>query len=251
MTIRPTFEQLAEEALAQPFLGWDFNFVVNRIEETDPEWNYRSMVIRAIADSTGMLDLCTGGGEFLDGLAGFPATTVATEGFAPNVPIARERLGPRGIGVVHTHPDGPLPFTDGSFDLIVNRHGAFSAPELKRVAKHTGARFITQQVGSANARGINRALHGPEATSPPWTLANASAILSSAGFEITSAAEQYLPMTFRDVGALIYYLKAIPWQVPDFDFSVYRQALAAIHNQIESTGAFTVTAHRFVLEATI
>ena len=54
---------------------------------------------------------------------------------------------------------------------------------------------------------------------------------------------------FRDVAALIWYLRFVPWQVPDFTTSRYRQVLAKIHDGIDRTGAFPVSAHRLLVIA--
>jgi hypothetical protein len=35
------FDQLADEALAQDFSGWDFSWLHGRWHEEEPSWNYR------------------------------------------------------------------------------------------------------------------------------------------------------------------------------------------------------------------
>jgi hypothetical protein len=81
--------------------------------------------------------------------------TVATEAWPPNVPIAAARLRPLGIPLVQDEcaPDnigqdnterGRLPFRDGAFALVANRHEAFLAAEVNRVLSPGGV-FITQQ----------------------------------------------------------------------------------------------------------
>ncbi|RPK04748.1 hypothetical protein FH5_01986 [Priestia endophytica] len=40
----------------------------------------------------------------------FPKTLYATEGYKPNVPIAKERLEPLGVKVVQLHEDNKLTF---------------------------------------------------------------------------------------------------------------------------------------------
>ena len=44
----------------------------------------------------------------------FPSTIYATEGYAPNVPIARKKLEPLGVIVVEVTDDTALPFRDWS-----------------------------------------------------------------------------------------------------------------------------------------
>ncbi len=69
-----------------------------------------------------MLDMGTGGGEFLSSLAPFPPYTCATEAYPPNVPIAKARLEPLGIEVFQISEDNFLPIPDNTLDLVINRH---------------------------------------------------------------------------------------------------------------------------------
>jgi len=77
-----------------------------------------------------------------------PAKTVATEGYAPNVQTARDRLSPLGVQVIaiDQETDHILPLADSTFDLIINRHEYYDPHEVRRILK-PGGRFITQQVG--------------------------------------------------------------------------------------------------------
>lgn len=82
-----------------------------------------------------------------------PGETYATEGYKPNVEIAKRNLEPLGVTVVEVDGDeGPpynsnLPFDDNFFDLITDRHEAYCPQEIYRILKDD-AHFITQQVGS-------------------------------------------------------------------------------------------------------
>ncbi|MBM7644530.1 hypothetical protein JOD45_000723 [Scopulibacillus daqui] len=51
------------------------------------------------------------------------------------------------------------------------------------------------------------------------------------------------------VGALVYYLKAVSWQVPDFHIKKYLPKLYRIHQLIQSNGYFDVKQHRFIVKA--
>lgn len=61
--------------------------------------------------------------------------------------------------------------------------------------------------------------------------------------------EEYPTTRFLDIGAVIFYLQAVPWQIPGFEFQTYRKQLLALHKKIESIGHFEVKAHRFLIEA--
>jgi SAM-dependent methyltransferase len=94
----------------------------------------------------------TGGGERLAAIVGpHGVRGVATEEWAPNVPVARARLAPLGIDIVRG-ASSALPFSDACFDLVLNRHGALNAVEVDRVLR-PGGWFVTQQV--RDGRGWN------------------------------------------------------------------------------------------------
>lgn len=66
---------------------------------------------------------------------------------APNVLGARDLLGPRGVQVIQTDPDGPLPFLDGTFELVTARHPVRPAwAEIYRVLKPRRTGFGVQLI---------------------------------------------------------------------------------------------------------
>lgn len=245
------FEFLLREAEAQ-FSGWDFNYIAGREDEAPLRWSYVSEALLRVRKSRALLDMDTGGGEMLARFVPFPARTYATEGYAPNVAVARERLEPLGVSVVVLEEDEPrrLPFEDHSFDLILNRHGYYWAPEIARLLAPGGI-FLTQQVGNRNDIGIRELLGAPDAAViEAWDdLAKARQALQAAGMQIVKALEDLYPQRFYDVGALVYQLKAIPWQVPDFRVEAYFERLKAIHAQILRDGFVEVLEHRFFIIA--
>jgi hypothetical protein len=54
---------------------------------------------------------------------------------------------------------------------------------------------------------------------------------------------------FGDVGALVWYLKAIPWIFPGFSPRAHRLQLAALHDVIAARGPLAVRLQGFWLEA--
>jgi hypothetical protein len=96
----PTFEQMLAEAQGAPFSGWDFSWLTARSTDEPLPWSYRSELARRAAGARRMLDMGTGGDEFLSRLGVRSPRTVATEGWPPNVPVAGRRLRPLGIPVV-------------------------------------------------------------------------------------------------------------------------------------------------------
>jgi hypothetical protein len=80
-------------------------------------------------------------------------------------------------------------------------------------------------------------------------LKEASLQLEASGFCIIDCREEYPPVKFKDIGAVVNYLKTIPWQVSDFSIERYYDKLGQIHNIIEETGRFVSVCHRFYIEA--
>ena len=242
------FERLTAEALAQDFSGWDFSWLQGRWYEEDPPWSYEGIVTAKIERAASLLDMGTGGGEFLASLAPLPPFTVATESYAPNIPVAQERLEPLGVRIVPFTEDSALPLQDNQFDLIINRHDSYSPAEIHRLLK-PGGRFITQQVGSQDCIQLNEYLNAPPGTyADSWTLENEINAFRQAGFQIERAEEALLDSIFYDIGAIVFYLKIIEWQIPDFSPERYHEQLLAMHRYIEATGAFNAKAHRFLLQ---
>ena len=107
-----------------------------------------------------LLDIDTGGGEFLLSLGHPFEDTAAMENYPPNVALCRQKLPPLGIDFRPGNGNGPYPFEDGSFDMVIDRHGDFCASEIFRILK-PGGLFITQQVGAENDRELVALLCGP------------------------------------------------------------------------------------------
>jgi SAM-dependent methyltransferase len=231
----------------KPFTGWDFSHIEKRMTEDPLPWDYGAMVRELLPDASALLDMGTGGGEFLSSLAPLPDETYATEGYTPNIPVARERLEPLGVGVVAVDSER-LPFNDETFSHVINRHESFDVNELYRVLKPGGI-FLTQQVGGDNDIDINRALSAPMPPYMDWNLTTAVSALEKAGFILINQREHYYLERYHDTGALLYYLKAIPWQVDDFAIDKYYDKLVAIHNEIREEGFFSTRTHRFLIQA--
>jgi len=232
--------------------GWNFSSMTSsgRMASEPIPWSYGSLVVPLMSGIDSMLDMGTGGGELLCNLRPLPPHTHATEGWAPNIPIARERLEPLGI-TVHAldEDDAPLPFPDASLDLIINRHEAYDPVEIRRVLRPGGC-FITQQVGGQNDTDLNELFETPPAIDyTDWTLERAVSELKDAGMRVLDSREAFPATHFYDIGALIFYLNATPWQIEDFSAERFRVQLYDIHLLIESQGWLEVGGHRFLIRA--
>lgn len=232
------FGDLMVEAETRPLTGWDHSYD-GRIVTEEP-WDFGALVDAFAAVLTDLLDMGTGGGEWLSQRR-LPRRTVATEGWAPNVPVARARLAPLGVEVIAVAgapdnveqeeggPGGELPFPDGAFHLVVNRHESYVAPEVLRILA-PGGWFLTQQVGSDIAAGFHRLLGE---TPPPlarlWDLDFAVRQITHAGFTVEGQARGDQIMRFADVGALAWYLKNLPFIIPDFSIARAEAQLERLH----------------------
>ena len=187
---------------------------------------------------------------------------VATEGYPPNIPVAGaalERVGvplvavgsaPDNIDQEGTAPNedaSHLPFRGDTFDLVLNRHSSYWPSEVARVLRSAGT-YLTQQRAEGDDN-LLRTFGRPVYTGPDFDLAFAVRQLQDAGFEITRAEESDATVRFFDVGALVYYLRAIPWIVPDFGVDTDRDTLHRIHRMIRAEGWFGVASYRFLIEA--
>jgi SAM-dependent methyltransferase len=236
----------------EPLEGWDFSHIAHRGKEGELPWRYRDLVREAISTARSMLDMSTGGGEVLASLVPLPPDTRATEGYPPNIRVARHRLEPLGVRVHAVDDWRILPFPDSTFDLVTNRHGPYIPAEVRRVLR-PGGTFITQQVGGTNNLGLNKLLGAgePDRSFMPewWNLSHAQAEVEAAGLTIVTALEAFPPTRFLDVGAIVYWLKAIPWQIPDFSVDRYFDRLKTLHLTVQTQGYIEVASHRFLLIA--
>ncbi|GAA1367469.1 class I SAM-dependent methyltransferase [Catellatospora chokoriensis] len=244
-----TFRELVDAAVDTAIEGWDFGVLDGRYVQGAPSWDYRGLVGQPLRSATALLDLCTGGGEFLSSLAPLPPVTAATEAYPPNVLVARRRLGPLGIQVADVSADpGRLPFGDGVFDLVLSRHGAYVPAEVRRVLA-PGGLFVTQQVGGRDLAELNAALDAPPHTFRTWDLDTAARELERDGFTVADRREELVGGVLHDIGAVVLLLRLTPWQIPDFDPTVYETRLRVLHDRLAAGATLRVHSHRFLLTA--
>lgn len=229
------------------FEGWDFSHLDNKIKEEKPGWDYKMMAAESIKTAQSLLDIATGGGEFLSSLSPLPMKTFAIEGYEPNVEIARQKLEPLGVEVLHIKEQDVYPFDDKSFDLVLNRHGGLNLPEIYRVLK-VGGRFLTQQVASNNLRDLQEVFE----TKTQFlgnTLASAKDLAIRTCFQIEKAEEWKGKTTFTDVASVVYFLKAIPFIVRDFSVDTHLRYLNILQDKLNKGDSLTFTVSRFLLMA--
>jgi SAM-dependent methyltransferase len=249
MTDTP-FDALLAEAAAVPVDGWDFSWFEGRATEQRPSWGYSALLARRMAMAQAALDLQTGGGEVLAGLAKRPPVMVVTESWPPNVALAQRKLGPLGVQVVSVADEADLPFSADSFDLVCSRHPTLNRwDEIARVLA-PGGFYLSQQIGAGTAGELVEAMVGsrplvPAELTPAW----ASAAAKSAGLMVVRLRAEALRMEFFDIAAVAVFLRKVVWTVPDFTISRYREPLHQLHQRILAEGSFVAQSRRFLIEA--
>jgi SAM-dependent methyltransferase len=153
------------------------------------------------------------------------------------------------VQVISDYLDTAIPLPSASLDLVLNRHGSYSESEVKRLLKPGGI-FLTQQVGGKNCIRINELLQDMvEFQFSFWTKELITQQLIAAGFQVLNVQEEFIPSEFTDIGAVVFFLRIISWQVADFSVEKYRHRLFAIHQDILAHGPLQVHDHRILVEA--
>jgi SAM-dependent methyltransferase len=255
-------DALLAEAFDRPFTGWDFSWLGDRMT-IEPPWDYTAMVVDHARRSPDLLDMGTGGGEWLVGLPVRPSRLVATEAWPPNVALAARRVRSIGGALVRDEgavdneaqadrdPRGRLPFRDGAFHLVVNRHEAFVAREVARVLRAGGA-FLTQQVDNANLDDCHDMLGMPARPPERSWLPRAVEQIEASGMHVEDARTGRETYRFADVGALAWYLKAVTPLHGDwagFDVADHRDAFERLDERARAGAHIEVHQTRLLVRA--
>lgn len=247
-------KQKWKQAEAQAFRGWDFSYIAGQMISEPLPWDYKDIVTQYLKSDYKLLDMGTGGGEFLLTLDHPYDLTSVTEAYPPNIEICKNKLVPLGITVQAITDDHHLGFADECFDMIINRHEAFDPRELNRLLRPNGY-FITQQVGGLNNKdlshkvGIKRAEGDSEHNYSEHHLDNNLDLLRKAGFKVLVSNECYPKVTFASVEAFVYFAKIIEWEFPRFSVETCFEQLCELQNEFKENGFIVGTEHRFMIVA--
>ncbi|MDR0960604.1 MAG: class I SAM-dependent methyltransferase [Propionibacteriaceae bacterium] len=197
-----------------------------------------------------VVDLGTGGGErllcLIEGVDASEKRVVATEGWKPNIPIARQALSASGIDVVDYDADcgEAMPFSDASVDLVMSRHEAIDPQEIARVLT-PGGWLLTQQVDGRDAEEIHE-WFGEDFAYPHVTADRYADDLTAAGLRVHVKDEWIGTMEFADATALVAYIAMVPWDAPHFTVDDHVERLTAL----DEDRPIHVTQRRFRIYAT-
>lgn len=232
--------------------GWDFTYLTNtgRMMESPLPWNYFVTISRHLAPGITLLDMGTGGGEFLSLLPGKASMHIyATEGYAPNVPLATARLQTFGGILVSDYTDDSLPFSDNFFDLVINRHESYDLGEVYRVLK-PGGHFITQQVDGRSDLSIADVLQvKANEEFIHWNLAYALQEFSPTAFNVQQYQEDPGVMRFYDPAAVLFYVRSMPYLFEDYESFDFNRLSILLTGYFEANGYLDVRKDRFLVVA--
>lgn len=242
-SLRRVFEQ------AQ-MVGWDFSRLGGRLVADEPWWDFERDCGAALLQASHAADLGTGGGErllrLLDEMSGRAPDIIATEGWEPNLAVARDQLAPRGIEVrwYDAERGEPMPFPDEDLDLVMSRHEAIDPREIARVL-NPGGRLLTQQVEGHDAEEIHE-WFDEEFAYPDVTSERFVEDLEAAGMRMDAVDDWSGTMEFSDAEAFVTYLGLVPWDAPGFTVDAHVERLATL----DSARPIQVTQRRFRVYAT-
>lgn len=253
MTATRSFEELLDEGGSVPLEGWDFSWFEGRATEQRPSWGYARLLAARLATATAALDIQTGGGEVLAWALGHagstPRSLAATEGWPPNVDVARRNLPPLGVTVVEAAEDAGLPFPANSFDLVSSRHpNVVVWPEIGRVLR-PGGTYLAQHIGTGTVRELTDFMMGPQPVNDRRSPGRAVAEAEAVGLTVVDLRQEALRMEFYDVAAVVHFLRKVIWIVPGFTVARYRDRLAEMHDRIQNEGPFVAYSQRILIEA--
>ena len=230
------------------FHGWDFSHLDSRWWHEPLKWDYKDIVMEYLHPTHNLLDMGTGGGEFLLSLGHPHENTSVTEAWPPNIQLCMEKLAPLGIQVYPVQDGAPLPIADNSFDIVINRHESYDPHEIRRVLK-PGGMFITQQIGRQNCLSLIKRINLEESIHQNFSLETELPKFQDCGFLVRYSNECFPEVKFYDVGAIVYWAKIIEWSFPRFSVERNFARLCALQDDIESHGFISDLQHRFIIAA--
>ena len=140
-----------------------------------------------------------------------------------------------------------MPFIDGEFDLVLNRHSAFNPHEVARILG-PGGTFLTQQVHGLWAYDLMAAFD----TEPQWPESTPEKYvpqLEASGLTIVNVEEWSGKLSFTDVGAIVYFLKAVPWLVEGFSVETHLKYLFKLQHRLDSSDGLAFISRKYLIEA--
>ncbi len=240
--LRQTAESVGERS------GWDFSRVRDAREPAP--WNYAEVVRRYLSPSDRVLDIGTGGGERFLALASYYGEGLGIDINAEMIAQAQRNKVAWGVqGVEFAMVDGSnLPFGEGEFDMVFNRHCSVDAVGVARVLR-SGGYFITQQVGQRNSLSVLEAFGWtPDSFGSDWfqSVDELATVFEREGCRVVARAEYDLRYWFLDLESLLFWLKAVPLPEP-FDIEKHWHGVNRLLEQHSTPQGIETNEHRELL----
>lgn len=222
-------------------------------------WDYLAEARALVAASKhGVLDIGTGDGEDFAEMGPLPDGSAATSN-GPAFLAARRKLEPMKVNVQKVDEvwadELLLPFFGGHFATVISRCGLVSAQEVARMLQ-PGGTFLTEQFDTRDGYAINEALGVPLGWDPDGMTVDVLADgLKAEGLEVITAEHHAGVRRFTSFAAVLWYLKAVPWQVPDLAqlapgaIAVHEAGLRALHMQFAAGAELVDEAPRIFVRA--
>lgn len=246
---QPLSELLAAEGHARKSTGWDLRFIDAQPLGLPISWDYEALAREALQRSRSAVDLGTGGGEVLLRIAdGIPfERLLATEQWEPNARLAHGRLAPRGIPLVWCESESTrMPFREGSFDLVLDRHEALDPQEVHRILA-PGGTVLTQQCTPDCWPELHR-YFDRTARFPDHYHGYAEAF-RQLGYAVEAERHDF-ETRFASLSELVQMLIVAPWYVPELDVQKDLEALRALESELtRPDGGIVLRDGRYLLRA--
>lgn len=235
---------------AKSFSGWDFSYLDGRWKSENLPWDYATLIKKYLNNNHKLLDMGTGGGEFLLTLKHPYENTTITEGYLPNYKICEEKLKPLGIKVYNYVGDEKfLLINDNEYDIVINRHESYDETEVYRILK-PGGMFITQQVGAYNNKNLATFFDKTHIDQfPNMTLDKSTKRLIDNKFSIIYSDEYFPILKFYDLGAIAYFAKIISWEFLEFNIEDNIDKFLLLQDELNKIGYISSKEHRFIIVA--
>lgn len=232
---------------ARAFAGWDLDGLAPRLVGPALPWDYKRRAQNLSTWASSTLDLGTGGGELLaEVFEGYQGRATASEPWAVNAPIAKRRLSPLGVEVVRAQ-SLRLPFRDGAFDLVLDRHEELEPREVQRILRPGGV-VLTQQIGRNEWHELRPFFPRMQDSGPLFEQYVSG--LEEAGMTVVIAKTHDTRAVYRGLGELVYLLCISPWTVPDFDpLGKDLASLLQVEDRLGTGDGLVLTESRFIIEA--
>jgi SAM-dependent methyltransferase len=233
--------------------GWDFRGA-EPVPETEP-WDWDLQVRAACAPSVRVLDVGTGGGEVFREYSELFELGLGVDRNEDRVGVAQRKAGEPNLrfGVMDA---ATLALRDASLDVVLARCADYSPAEVHRVLRPGGA-FVSLQMADRDTQNVFdafgwgsygafwRSLFGSR-DMPYRTSLEAAADFQDLGCAEIRYEEYDVPQYFRDVEALVLFLKASP--LPErFDPELHYEAFARLVRRYGSERGIETNAHRELL----